>query len=179
MQIIINTNTVTIIAALAAVVAAIISFFNLREMKYARIESSRAIIVVSFVYLKEINDWEILIKNYGLSSGVLKYIHVNPSLTQDNLAICEHPLTEITNLFLAPGQQLSSYFPFSKHPAKQFNVTVCYETLGKKYSDSYKIDLTFYDNVGYTIFSDRKSAPSREDLLGEIATNIAWLSRKF
>ena len=178
-----SAEIISIVSMLVAIIAVTISFFNLREMKQVRIESVRANINVSFSYIKEISSWEIVIKNFGNSSGVLKNIIVNPALdTTKILTASNHefrPLTEITNLFLAPGQQVSARFPFEDYPDKEFDITLCYKTLGKVYTENYKIDLAFYDNIGYVIFSDRKSNASLEDLLGEISTNIAWLSRKF
>jgi len=171
------------LSTIIALIAMLIAFFNLREMKNARIASSRANITVYFSFLKEINEWEIVIKNFGNSIGILDHITVEPPLKLEKVSGYKGriftPLTEITNLLLAPGQQISAYFPFEDYPDEKFNITVHYDTLGKRYSENFTIDLTFYGNIRYTIYPDRKSTPSTEDLLGEIATNISWLSRKF
>lgn len=170
----------TTFSAIVATVMAIFTYQNLSELKFARIESSRAYINLNFVRIQRKNGWRIVLKNYGQSPGTLKRIIVNPPLSVEKVNCLAHEgnrkfLTEATNIYLAPGQAITDAFLFNQYQDCLFHVTVEYETLGKSYSENYDIDLTFREEQGLPVSQNS----SIEDSLNKIAENSEWFFERY
>lgn len=167
---------ITTIGVIVSAGVMVLTFFNLKELKTARFEESRAYIVVNFLRVQRNAGWRIVIKNYGHSSGVLKSVKVEPPLPTVKYGTLKiPPLTDIKDLYLAPGQTISSYFDFSTYENQTFTLEVTYETLGKSFTDKYTIDLSFRKSVLITSPSDLDTG----DALKEIALNSSWFFERF
>lgn len=175
----------TACSAVFTAIMAYLTYKNLSELKFARIESSRAYINVNFVRVQRKNGWRIVLKNYGQSPGVLKQILVDPPLSVEKVKCISHTgerkyLTEATDIYLAPGQAITDAFLFNLYQDHLFHVTVEYETMGKTYIENYDIDLTFRQDQGLLTQDDpKKPIPSVEDTLNRIAENSEWFFERY
>lgn len=145
----------TLIAAISTLVSAIImilTYLNLRELKKSRIEESRAYIV--FYIEKPANSefHQLIIKNFGKSSGTLLEIKTIPEISfGSSFKILQSenikPITASKNIFLAPSQSIFCDFPFSAFTSDTYDIKITYITLGKKYIESYTINNDFRSSM--------------------------------
>ncbi|KEI87585.1 hypothetical protein FDF69_07735 [Clostridium sporogenes] len=164
------------ITSLTSIIVVIFTYRNLRELKIARFEESRAYITFYIDKFKNDLFFSLIIKNFGKSSGKLISIKLNPPLdwskTSANIGLS--PITECKNIYLAPGQSVKSLFDFRNYPDKIFSVTVTYETLGKVFTDNYEIDLSHRKSV----IIDKPCIKTEFDALESIHKSIEGLSEK-
>jgi hypothetical protein len=143
------TICLSLITTITSIVVAILTYKNLKELKLARIEESRAYIV--FYIDKHRTDFfhNLIIKNFGKSAGKLISITVSPNLdpTKTEIKFKDSTLADSKNIYLAPGQFLKSAFDFRNYPDKKFNVTVKYESMNKIYTDNYDLNLEYSSNI--------------------------------
>jgi len=173
----------TACSAIFTLVMAIFTYKNLQELKFARIESSRAYISVNFVRIQRDEGWRIVIKNYGQSPGTLKKITVNPPLVCEKIhgsisRIDRKFLTDATDLYLSPGQAVTDLFPFNQYDDQIFAVSVTYSTMGNSYTENYKIDLTFRNDILHPAVNDARE-PSVEESLTKIVENSEWFFERY
>ena len=126
----------------------IISMKTLKQNNEMIEESSKAHIIFYIDYHPQTFRYYLVIKNFGNSVGELLNIEVTPKLDWQKCNFKQDikPLTESTNILLAPNQKVSSWFDFSNYPDKIFDVKLVYKTMNKVYTETYKIDLSFIDN---------------------------------
>ena len=184
------TSVISVVSAIAtacsAIFAAVMAYFtykNLQELKFARIEGSRAYISVNFVRIQRDEGWRIVIKNYGQSPGTLKKVVVDPPLTYDKIQnVISYSdrkfLTDATDLYLAPGQAITDAFPFNRYQDKIFNISVTYSTMGNEYTEKYKIDLTFRSDIRHPA-KTRNTTLQLEESLTKIVENSEWFFEKY
>lgn len=164
------------ITSLTSIIVVIFTYKNLKELKVAKFEESRA--YISFYIDKFKNNllYSLVIKNFGKSSGKLISIELNPPLdwSRSSSDIGLPPITECKNIYLAPGQSVKSLFDFRNYPDKIFSVIVTYETFGKIFTDSYKIDLSHRKSV----ITDNPCIKTELDALEAIHKSIEGLSER-
>lgn len=177
----------SIISICIALLAMLSSFLYLRETIFYNKESARAQITLFPRYVLETNSWELVLENFGNSSGVLLDIKTNPPLSYQNLLDPNDayfyrnavPITEMTNCFLASGQSFFCDFPFENYPDKIFSVTLRYKTLNKIYTESYTIDLSFHMHLMIASSGQLVGSKNMVDQIEQISKSIHILSRKF
>lgn len=140
--------TLLIVTALGTCTSIWISISTLRQNSKMIEDNSRAYIIFYIDYHPQTNKYYLVIKNFGNSIGKLDYVRVTPKLdwkkAKSNIEL--HALTDSTNVLLAPGQKISSWFDFDEYPDKVFDVELVYETMNKSYTENYKIDLSYLNN---------------------------------
>lgn len=173
-----------IIAAItlfSVVSSIVIAVKTLRQNNKMIKDNSRAYIIFYIDYHPQTGKYYLVIKNFGNSIGKLKFIKINPNLdwhkTTANLNI--NSLTNSTNVLLAPGQKISSWFDFDTYPDKIFNVELAYETMEETYFENYQIDLSYLSNYewlhSYAIDDNSKDY---KQVLYKINNSILELSQK-
>ena len=183
-----NMNISVIVDILAVVtssflsiVAIFVSIKTLKQSSDALVENSRANIVF-YVYTLTGGQQFLTIKNFGNSVGEILDIDISPKLDYSKsprLNKASPPvITNYKNIFLAPNQCIKSWFPFSDYPDKKFVVTVTYKTLGKLYTESYPIDLSYIEAIDYLRKSSFHSGDIR-DVLVDINNTLQGFSEKF
>lgn len=160
----------SILSTVISTIVGIITYKNLKELRITRIEESRA--YINFYIDKSSNDifHSLILKNFGKSAGTVLSINMDPALKSSLL-----PITEYKNIYLAPNQSVKSLFDFRKYPDEVFDVTITYLTLGKTFTDKYKLDLSYRKSV----LSGRKRIETELDALESIHQSIEGLSEKF
>lgn len=136
---------------IVSLTAIIISVKTMQQTRNAIFESSRAIINF-YIDTPTGGQYFLVIKNFGNSIGKVLNIDINPKLDYSKSPTnypSQKTITDYKNIFLAPGQTIKSWFPFSKYPDKKFDITITYETLGKKFNESYSIDLSYISSIDY------------------------------
>lgn len=172
---------IAIITLFSVISSIIIAIKTLKQNSKMIKDSSRAYIIFYIDYHPQTDKYYLVIKNYGNSIGELKFIKINPDLdwnkTEAKLNL--NPLTNSTNVLLAPGQKISSWFDFDKYPDKMFNVELAYETMNDTYIEKYKIDLSYLNNYEWLhsyAFDD--SSKDYKQILYKINNSILELSQK-
>lgn len=142
---------VGIITACGVLSSIIISVKTLKQNNEMIEESSKAHIIFYVDYHPQTSRYYLVIKNFGNSVGELLNVEVTPKLDWQKCNFKQDikPLTESTNVLLAPNQKISSWFDFNDYPDKIFNVKLTYKTINKIYTENYKIDLSFIDNLDW------------------------------
>lgn len=164
------------ITSLTSIIVVIFTYKNLKELKVARFEESRAYITFYIDKFKNDIFSTLIIKNFGKSSGKLISITLNPPLdwSKTKTDINLKPLTECKNIYLAPNQSVKSLFDFRDQSIKVFEVSITYETLGKTFTDNYQIDLSYRANV----ITSTPRIEDKLDALKSIHESIDKLSQK-
>lgn len=172
-------NIVSIsISSILAIIAIIISVKTLKQSNKAIIESSRGNIVF-YIETPLGGNQYLVIKNFGNSSATLKGININPEITfaKSTFDSTNKLITEYSNILLAPGQAIKSWFPFDDYPDKEFKIALSYETLGKTYSESYTLNLNYISTIDY-LRDFSIDCPDEKSALLKISNNIKSLTEK-
>lgn len=144
---------ISIITSLTtSIIAICISVKTLKQSNEAIVESSRANIVFYIEKSKYNVLHTLVIKNFGNSVGKIISIDTNPKLDWSKTklsGIPVKPITEFSNIFLAPNQTIKSDFDFRHCKNTMINVTLKYETLSKIYTDNYSINLAITNNIAH------------------------------
>lgn len=174
----------SLISFAALVVAALASYYawkNLEEIKKQFFEQNRGNLVF-FIIDRNTSPYSglysTIVKNFGNSPAKLISLTIDPELdwsktehkTSKNFVI-----SKSKNVFIAPGQFIESVFDFSNYPDEEFHIDIKYETMGKKMSESYNINLE-YTNNKVTPKIDTKDTLTG---LHQINNSIRELSDKF
>lgn len=124
------------------IVSIAIAISTLKQNNKIIKESNRAQINFYIDYNPTCNMYFIIIKNFGNSIGKLISLDITPKLdwNKTNFKQDLTPLTEATNILLAPNQKVSSWFDFKDYPDKLFKVNIKYKTLNKVYEEKYEIN---------------------------------------
>ena len=174
---IINIISISISSVLA-IIAIVISVKTLKQSNKAIIESSRGNIVF-YIDTPLGGNQYLVLKNFGNSSAILKNIKISPELTysKSTFTSTNKLITEYSNILLAPGQAIKSWFPFDDYPDKEFKISLNYETLGHMYHEDYTLNLDYISTIDYLRdFSiDR---PDEKSALLKISNNIKTLTEK-
>ena len=135
---------------ITSIIAIVISVKTLKQSNDAIVESSRANIVFYIDTLTG-NQSYLVLKNFGNSVGKVLNIDISPNIMYSKLknSSTASVITEFSNITLAPGQYIKSWFDFKNYPDKIFNVSIKYETLGKTYNDNYTINISYIDSIDY------------------------------
>ena len=143
--------------------------------------NSRAHILFYIDYHPQINRYFLVIKNFGNDVGKLIKIEVTPKLDWSKCKFKQNlkPLTDVTNVLLAPKQKISSWFDFNEYPDKLFKVKLSYKTLNKIYTEEYQIDLSFINNKDWIHnYSFDDTSNDYKEVLYRINNSILELSQK-
>lgn len=145
----------TWILAFLSIILVVISIV---QNSITNFENTRAKIIFYIDYIRSTDKFYLTIKNFGNSIGKLNYIKISPNLNYNKVKGYNNKhtlLTDSKNIILAPNQKISSWFSFRNYPDKIFDIEIQYETLNKRlfrkkhkvYTEQYKIDLSFINNV--------------------------------
>lgn len=153
-------------STLISVISIGIAVATLKQSNYIARESNRADIVFFIDKKRTESFYSLIIKNFGNSSGKVIDIDIDPKLSYENsrFSIDKKVLTDYKNIFLAPGQSITSVFDFQSYPDREFNIKITYETLGKTYSESYTINLDYRDGVLSTSPTIRDTATALKQI---------------
>lgn len=138
------------ITAFTAIASIVIAVNTSKENAKTNFENSRAHILFYIDYIRSSDRFFLTIKNFGNSIGKLNYIKITPNLDYKKIKgyYAEHSLlTDSKNIMLAPNQKVSSWFSFRNYPDKKFDIELQYETLGKTFTETYIIDLSFMETI--------------------------------
>lgn len=140
----------SIITSVTAILSIVISVLTLHQSNKVSRDSQRA--YISFFVTKKENsiDYELNIKNFGNSSGELLSVDISPPLCYEKTELQLHNrkiLTDFTNIYLAPGQSIKTFFPFNNYPNKKLDIEVTYKTLGAQYIESYHMNLDYISSI--------------------------------
>ena len=143
--------------------------------------NSRAHILFYIDYHPQTNRYFLVIKNFGNDVGKLIKIEITPRLDWSKCKFKQDlkPLTDVTDVLLAPQQKISSWFDFDEYPDKVFKVKLSYRTLNKTYTEEYQIDLSFINNKDWIhnyAFDDNSNG--YKEVLYRINNSILELSQK-
>ena len=124
---------IAIITLIGIDVSLFIALATLKQNRKIFLESNRANIMFYVDYHPQTMRYFLVIKNFGNSIGKLLNIEITPKLDWKKSDVPQKmkPLTESTNVLLAPNQKISSWFPFKNYPDKIFDVKISYKTLNK------------------------------------------------
>ena len=121
---------VSLLALIASIIAVILTYKNLSEMK------------------KQLNEQ--LIKNFGNSPAKLMSLKISPDLDWSKTGhsnISEFNITKLSNIFLAPQQHICTIFDFTDFDKTELAVEIHYSTCGKEFTESYNVDLNYIHKV--------------------------------
>lgn len=166
----------SIISTLTSIIVAIFTYKNLKELKLARIEESRANILFYIDKHRGSLFHNLIVKNFGKSGGKVINISTSPKIdiTKSGITGLDKTITDFKNIYLAPGQFIKSAFDFRNYPDKHFSVTISYESMNKVYTENYEINLDYSDKV----LTESPSIRSEIDGLKYINESIKNLSDK-
>lgn len=170
----------SVIASLAtSIIAIVISIKTLKQSNNAIVESSRANIMFYIDTLTGGQNYLVL-KNFGNSVGKILSIDVSPNIQYSKLVEGSNlsAITEFTNITLAPGQCVKSWFDFKDYPDKIFNVKLRYETLDKVYTENYTLNISYIDSIDY-LSSFSLDVKNEKEALLKINNNIIRLTERF
>lgn len=164
-----------IVTSLSTIASIKIAIDTLKQNSETIKDSSRAYIIFYIDYHPQTGKYYLVIKNFGNSIGKLKYVKIHPKLKSSVSGV--HPLTEATNILLAPNQKVSSWFNFKNYQDKIFEIELQYETLNTTYTEKYKINLSYIDNTNwlYSCNIDDQSSDYKK-VLYEINDSILNIS---
>lgn len=113
-------------------------------------EANRAYIVFYIRKSYGTNEYFLNIKNFGKTEGKLLDIQLSPKLSYEKTEILKDIrdiklLTEMKDVYFAPNQCITSYFPFEEYLDRNFNVLIRYETLNEIIEDNYSINIDYID----------------------------------
>lgn len=170
-----------VVGSITSIVAIAISVKTLKQSNKVFEESSRANIVF---YIDTLTGGQqfLVIKNFGNSIGKIISIDISPKpdyAKSPKLSGKPNPvITDYKNILLAPNQSIKSWFPFSRYPDKEFNITVKYSTLGKEYIENYSINLAYIEAIDYLQKSSSHIDDEKEALVS-INNTLLRISEKF
>ncbi|NMA50488.1 MAG: hypothetical protein GX951_01385 [Mollicutes bacterium] len=172
----------TIITLIGVIVSLIISIVTLRQNKNIIEESNRAYLLFYIDYNPQIDMYFLIIKNFGKSIGKLISLEVAPELDWSKTTFKQEisPLTKAKDILLAPNQKVSSWFEFNEYPDKEFDIKITYSSNNKVYTDKYKINLDYIENIDWLAQYplDDKTDDNKE-VLYKINNSIRDLTDKF
>ncbi len=104
--------------------------------------------VVSFF---EVRDGKIYIVIKNIGRNIAYNINVD---FYEKLSTIIHPdfkkivplITDYKNYTLVPGQELAEQYDITKYKFRKFNVKIKYDSLGKKFTENYKLDTYYLDH---------------------------------
>lgn len=170
-----------VVGFITSIVAIIISLATLRQSNKSIVENSRANIVF---YVDTLTGGQqfLTLKNFGNSVGKILSIDVVPRpdyAKSPKLSGRPNPiLVDYKDILLAPNQCIKSWFPFSHYPDKKFNIVVKYTTLGKTYTETYIIDLSYIEAIDY-LKKTSLNVDDEKDALVSINNTLSRFSEKF
>ncbi|WP_238899438.1 hypothetical protein [Clostridium sp. YIM B02500] len=175
-----TTDKIQMVAIISSscisIVSVLIALATLRQNARVIEEANKADIMFYITKDRSVSSHSLIIKNFGKSSGEIISLELNPPLKYEKseLNASKKTITEYKNIFLAPNQFIKSSFYFRNYPDKVFNVNITYKSLGKLYTNSYTIDLNFYDGV----LTSATSIKGETDALVAIRNSILEVSDK-
>ena len=169
-------QVVAILAStVTSIVSIIISVISVRKTTKANIEAKRAYVVFYIEKYRTNFCHTIILKNFGKTSANIIEISINPKLDYSDMGINNlTPFWNNKNIYIAPYQSIQSLFDFRKCPNKKFDVKIKYETLGKTYTDTFNIDLSYSKSV----MTSNPRINSVQDALTKINESIREVSDK-
>lgn len=173
---------IAFITFLGIIVSIIITVVTIKKNSKVIRESNRAQIIFYIDYNPTCDMYFLIIKNFGKSIGKLLKLQIAPKLDWQKTKFEQDriPLTEATDILLAPGQKVSSWFDFKEYPDKVFDVIIEYETLNEVYKDNYKIDLNYISNIDWlTPYPLDDHSKDNKAVLYKINNSIRDLTDKF
>lgn len=173
---------IAFITFLGIIVSIIITIVTIKKNSKIIKESNRAQIIFYIDYNPACDMYFLIIKNFGKSIGKLLKLQVTPKLDWQKTKFKQDmiPLTEATDILLAPNQKVSSWFDFKEYPDRVFDVVIEYETLNEVYKDNYKIDLNYIGNIDWlTPYALDDHSKDNKAVLYKINNSIRDLTDKF
>ena len=173
---------IAFITFLGIIVSIIITIVTIKKNSKIIKESNRAQIIFYIDYNPACDMYFLIIKNFGKSIGKLLKLQVTPKLDWQKTKFKQDmiPLTEATDILLAPNQKVSSWFDFKEFPDRVFDVVIVYETLNEVYKDNYKIDLNYIGNIDWlTPYALDDHSKDNKAVLYKINNSIRDLTDKF
>lgn len=173
---------IAIITLIGIIISVFIALLSIRQNNKMLEENSRAHILLYVDFSPSYQRYYIIIKNFGNSLGKVYYIKTNPKLKWNKSKFKQNrkAITESKNFILAPNQKISSWFEFNEYPDKEFDVELCYESLGKKYIAKYTINLSFIKNIDWlTQYAFDDATKDYKKSIYALNNSIQDLSDKF
>ncbi len=171
----------TIVTAIGIIVSFIISIITLRQNNKFKREETRANIICYIEHISKTSNSYIVIKNLGNSVGKVLRVTLDKNIDLNKiLGINSKKYKNIfqrENYILAPNQKISSWYNFIDHDVEDFTVTIEYETLGKKYKESFLLSSKYIHSVISTDKSN-SSHDATQKLLNNINESLREISEK-
>ena len=178
-------TTVSFLALIASIVAVILTYKNLSEMKKQLNEQQKQYFeqnrgnLIFYVQKSAIGvTHDLIIKNFGNSPAKLISLKISPDLDWSKIGhsdVSEFNITRLSNIFLAPQQHVGAIFDFTDFSETELTVEIHYSTCGKEFTESYKVDL----NYVHKILSLEPDIKDELSALKNINKSINSLSDKF
>lgn len=141
----ITSSVISVFALMAAVAAAYFTYKNILEIRNQFFEQNRGNLLFLIVD-RGSGLYSTVVKNFGNSPAKLISLTIDPELdwskTKGNIPQ-KFVISKCKNVFIAPGQLIESFFDFSGYPDEKFHIDITYETLNKRMTESYDIDLAY------------------------------------
>lgn len=167
-----------LLSLIISIVSICIAVKTLKQNNEITRNASRAYIVFYIDKFITESHHTLIIKNFGKSSGKLISLELDPPLDYSKSRLSgisnDMLITNHSNIYLAPNQTIKSSFYFNNYPDKKFKVKIKYETLDKKYTDEYLIDLTY----SKSIITTKSTISDNSEALESIRDSILGVSDK-
>ncbi|KAI3350759.1 hypothetical protein FDB30_03650 [Clostridium botulinum] len=165
-----------IFSSLLSLISVCIALGTLKQTNKISLDSNRAYIIFYIDKNRAESSSNLVIKNFGKTGGKLISLTLDPTLDYEKskIGVLVKPITNYSNIFLAPGQSIKSAFFFESYPDTKFNISISYETCGKLYNESYTIDLDYYESI----LEASPTAKDTNSILKQISQNIGQVSDK-
>lgn len=178
-------TTVSFLALIASIVAVILTYKNLSEMKKQLNEQQKQYFeqnrgqLIFYIQKSAGNiTHDLIIKNFGNSPAKLLSLKIVPDLEWSKIGeygLNDLNITNLKNIFLAPQQHIGTLFDFRNYDETSLSIEICYSTCGKEYTEQYEIDLNYLHKV----LTSEPTIKDELSALKNINKSIQSLSDKF
>lgn len=145
------------LALIASIVAVILTYKNLSEMRKQLSEQQKQYFeqnrgnLIFYVQKSAIGTThDLIIKNFGNSPAKLLSLKISPDLDWSKVGhsdVNEFNITKLRNIFLAPQQHIGTVFDFTDFNETKLDIEICYSTCNNNFSEEYNIDLNYIHKV--------------------------------
>lgn len=150
-------TVVSFFALVASILAVILTYKNLSEMKKQLNEQQKQYFeqnrgnLIFYVQKGAVGvTHDLIIKNFGNSPAKLLSLKITPDLDWKKTGqsdIDDFNITKLNNIFLAPQQHIGTIFDFSNFNETELDVEICYSTCNQNFKEQYKVDLNYLHKV--------------------------------
>lgn len=145
------------LALVASIIAVILTYINLFEMKKQLIEQQKQYFeqnrgnLIFYVQKSAVGiTHDLIIKNFGNSPAKLLSLKISPDLDWSKVGksnVNEFNITKLNNIFLAPQQHIGTIFDFTNFNETELDIEICYSTCNKEFTERYRVDLNYLHKV--------------------------------